>query len=395
MIAAGLALMAAWAGAARLEPLFRLDVFSGRHYLEDTGSRFAGNAAWAAAPAIRFSDKNALIPTLTGRYRRTTEARELAGGAFLVHEGLENRFNLKWVHAAAENFLVKPEIGFKNEMLSETKDEGLGGGLFDYHKMSAGLELERTGERLRSLRHAFNAYGVRFYNYRALAAARLGSEVRTGDDVLDFNGYDYSAAADFEPWEGTLLKGSFLGSYRDFEDQRVVTVAGNFSDQERFDLYWSGDFGLEQRFPRLGAGPWRLDSAGGFHIATGGLRSNQNHYDVGRLKFTPDFYDYADVTAGPTLTAGWWRVEAHLAYDFTRRGYRSRRAQREDGAYLEDNLFTNTHDFRYGLSIWLHKHVAFKAQGGYRLASSNTTYERVYRYNYHAKHFFAGMGLSF
>ncbi|MBI5883259.1 MAG: hypothetical protein HZB91_09155 [Elusimicrobia bacterium] len=383
------------AGAAEFVPLLRVDVLGGRSTMAGAASNFGGNVFWSLTPAVRFSDRDSFIPTIAGQYRRTYEAREVVGGSFLTHQALDNMIHLKWVHAFTDSILAKPYCAFKNEMLSEVAGEALGQGLFNHHKVSGGIEFERVGERLRSLRNTIAFYAVRFYNFESLAAQRFGSEIRGGRAVLDFNALDYTLALDWLPWEGGLLTGSVNGSYRVFPDQKVMTAAGIFIDDTRGDLAWSGDMGLQHRWRGWSLGKISFEPSAGAHSGFSGLISNQNHYDVGRLKFNPRYYDYHGFTAGPFVRLKAGRLEASVSYDFERREYPRRRAQEENGAYRDgEAVNTNDHIWSYGVSLVLTEYLSLKVQGSERVSSSSTRHERTYRYNFQSRHYYAGFSFK-
>ncbi|MBI5625375.1 MAG: hypothetical protein HY924_16480 [Elusimicrobia bacterium] len=380
--------------AAEFAPVLRLDVLGGQSYLEAGDSNFGGNIFWSATPAVRLSDRDAFIPTLAGQFRRTYEARETVGGSFLTHTTLDTIVNLKWVHSFTEAIALKPYFGFKNEMLSEVPGESLERGLFNHHKFSGGLEFERLGERLRSLRNTFAFYAVRFYNFETLAAQKFGSEIRAGGAVLDFNAFDYTMAADWLPWERGLLSGSVTASLRAFPDQNVVSSAGTFSDDSRADLAWNGDLGIQHRWRGWSVGALDFEPAAGFHAGFAGLTSNQNHYEASRLKYNQKYYDYHGLAAGPFVRLKAGRLETGLSYDYERKEYTQRLAQDEDGTYRgEETVYTNDHIWSYNLSLALTEFLSLKAQGAARMSSSNTRYERTYRYNFQSKHYFVGFGL--
>ena len=202
VVAAVLCALSFPAWAAEFVPLLRLDVLGGKSGLAEGSSNLGGNVFWSVTPAVRISDRDSIIPTLAGQYRRTYEAREVVGGSFLTHQTVDNMIHLKWVHAFNDSVLAKPYFAFKDEMLSEVSGEPLQQGLFNHRKFSGGIEFERLGERLRSLRNTLAFYTVRFYNFESLAAQRFGDEIRGGSAVLDFNAFDYTLAFDWLPWAG-------------------------------------------------------------------------------------------------------------------------------------------------------------------------------------------------
>lgn len=388
----GLASLCGQARAARWTPAAKVEAFGGQYFFQGKQTSFSGNANWLFSPGLQLSDRDALIPIVSGQYRRTREVRELVGGGFLTQESLDNAAALQWVRLLSRDWNVKPSLSYKNELITESVDEKLGSGLFDYHKFSAGIELERTGGSLfKSVRQSLGAYAVRFYHYRALSAqsAALGAEVNAGDRVLDFNAYDYSVAADAVPREGALLSGSLLVSVRPYRDQKIVKLSGTYSTAERLDLYWAGALSARQSLPA-----WRrLESAAGLNAIMIRSISNQHNYDAKNTRFNPDYYDYSEVSVGPFLALRWNNgPTASLSYDYTQRNYDRRPIQNASGIYGQDAVRMRTHTISAAFSCPLYKNISAKVQGSYRRATSNMLYESTYRYNYWTAHYFAGLG---
>lgn len=392
--ATALCALAAPAAGASFVPVAGVDLLGGQYFFQGQHTSFSGNANWLFSPGVQLSEREALVPLVTGQYRRTREVQELVGGGFLTQESLSNTAALKYARLLSPRWNVKPSLSYRNELITESEEETLGNGLFDYHKWGAGVELERTGgERVKSLRQSFNAYAVRFYHYRALSAqsAELGAEVNAGDRVLDFDAYDYSLALDLLPREGTQLGASLLASLRPYRDQRVVTLAGTYSERDRLDLYGAAALSGRQALPAWG----RLESAAGLNLMATRNQSNQHNYDAQNTRFNPYYYDYTELSAGPFMALRWDKgPTASLSYDYTQRNYDSRPVQDAAGLYGVDAIRMRTHTVSasFAWPIKLVKGLSAKLQGSYRRATSNMLYESTYRYNYWTAHYFAGLG---
>lgn len=388
------ALACAPARALEVIPSARIALLGGQFYFQGQNTSFNANADWNFAPGLKLSDRDLLIPIVSGQYRRTREVQELIGGGFLTQETLDNVAGLRWVRLLNEDWNVKSTLSYKNEMLVESLTEKLGAGLFDYHKVSAALEIEKTGQgTLRSVRHGLGAYAVRYYHYRTLSAgtADLGSEINAGDRVLDFDAYDYSAAADLVFGDATLVSLSALGSVRPYRDQKVVTVEGSYLTRNRLDAFVSVAASGRRALPALGG----LESSLGLNLAYSRLESSQHNYDAQNTRFNPGFYDYGEISAGPFVALLWRKkLGATASYDYTRRAFDHRPAQNESGAYQGEAIRLNTHTVSLNLSYKLPKGFSLLAQGTYRRSTSNMLYESTYRYNYWTANYYAGVGWS-
>ncbi len=388
------ALLCAPAHALEVIPSAKLALLGGQFYFQGQNTSFNANADWNFAPGLKLSDRDLLIPIVSGQYRRTREVQELIGGGFLTQETLDNVGGLRWVRLLSEDWNVKSTLSYKNELLVESATEKLGAGLFDFHKFAAAVEFEKTGQgTLRSVRQSLGAYAVRYYHYRTLSAgtADLGAEINAGDRVLDFDAYDYSAAADLVLDEATLVSLSVLGSIRPYRDQKVVTVEGTYLPRNRLDAFVSGAASARRALPALGG----LESSVGLNLAYSRLESSQHNYDAQNTRFNPGFYDYGETSAGPFVALLWRKtLGATASYDYTRRAFDHRPAQNESGVYQGEAIRLNTHTVSLNLSYKLPKGFSLLAQGTYRRSTSNMLYENSYRYNYWTANYYAGVGWS-
>jgi len=380
------------ASAVEFIPSARLALLGGQFYFQGQDTSFNANADWSFTPGLKLSERDLLIPIVSGQYRRTREVQELIGGGYLTQETLDNTLGLRWVRLLNADWNVKSTLSYKNEMLTESVTEKLGAGIFDYHKVAASVEVERAGQGLvRSMRHGVGAYAVRFYHYRALSAevSDLGSEVNAGDRVLDFDAYEYTAAVDLVPDDRTLLAFSVTGSLRPYRDQKIVTVAGTYLNQNRFDAFVSGAASVRRTLPEWGP----LESSLGLNGAYSRLESSQHNYDAQNTRFNPGYYDYGEISAGPFVAARLWKkLAATVAYDYTRRAFDHRPVQDETGVYGDKAIRLDTHTVNLSASYALGRGFSLRAQGTYRRSTSNMLYESAYRYNYWTANYYAGIG---
>lgn len=383
------------ARAVEFEPVTRLELLGGQFFFENEHTSFAGNGNWLLAPGVKFSERWALIPSVNGKYRRVREVQELIGGGFLTRETLENTAIVKAVYSPSEAWKIKPKFTYKNQMLVESADEKLGKGLFDNNKYGAGVELERQGRVFRSLRLSVDPYMVRFIRYRSLSSSSdFGSEINSGAATLDFNAYDLTLGGDVLLTPVTLMNVSLLGSLRPYPDQKKVTASGQYAAENRSDIYGQAVAGVTQRLPDALGG--KLQSAAGVDLTYLFLDSDQNNYDASRTRFNENYYDYSELHAAPRWTARFMeRLDVNLSYDYARRTYGSRPAQSTDGSYLQEKIAIQTHSISYSLRYRLFKRISLIGQGTYRTSSSNMAYEKTYRYNYTAQHYFLGFAWDY
>ncbi len=378
-------------------PVAKLDFVGGQVFFEGQSTSFTGNGNWLLVPGLKFTDKFSLIPTVSGKYRRIREVQELVGGGFLTRENFENTASVKGIYKWNDTWKTKVKSSFKTQLVVESDDEKLGKGLYDNHKLSFGLELERTGVLFKSLRLSFDPYGVRFFRYKTLSSGTsLGAEIKSGENTLDFNAYDTSLSAVLSLLGRFVLTGSTLFSYRPYTDQFTVTSSGQYTDDKRKDYYSLTSLGLQSHLPTFDNNVIEIESVAGLDLSYTIQKSNQHNYDAAKTKFNQKYYDYDEYSITPQLTAKFMnKLELVLSYGFTNRKYSDRVVQDTDGNYRSSLLYQNFHTVSYALKYPILYGLSVTAQGAYRKTTSNMEYEKTYRYNYHSQHYFLGLSWEY
>jgi hypothetical protein len=364
-------------------------VFSGND--DSPVSSLNGNGVFV--PALRFGDKFSLLPTVALGYRRSRDVQELAGGGFLTQQQQTRSGSLKGIYAFDGGWKGKASLGYRQELVKETADEGWGDGLFDYDKTSVGVEAEREGSTLKSLRFGLDYYTTAFPNFQSLSSqSNFGAEINTGADVLDFDATDVSVGSDLAVGEKGMLSNYLLYSSRDFTDQNIVKKDGTYEGSTRKDsfLYVSG--GYSRQLPGFSLFGLGVESLAGLDLSYGSLDSDQNNYDASRTKFNENYYDYGELSVGPRVAMRFReKLTLGLGYTFAKRDYADRPVQNADGTYTTDTISNDVTTFRWSLGYPLLKGLGLKAQGAFQNSDSNMEYETVYRYDYSSSHYFLGL----
>jgi len=388
--------------------MLKLDAAGGRLFFHDYGGEndtTTGSADWLMADGLKFSDHDALLPSLNGRYSRSSQVNQIGGGGTLVTQSLDDTAGLRWIRSFGA-WALKPNASYKSELATIDSQEDLGAGLFDFGQESAGAELEWTGQgALKSVRQDFSVSNTDYYHYQPGRSPLFGAELLSNGRDLNFISYGYTATADLAPWAGGLLSASLGGSYLDYGDQKVVegdTGAKTFTITSRARQDWMGNFvaSITQKLPD---DPGGLPVTGSATLSLGftALRSNQNDVDKYQsdssvFKFNPDYYSYDEFSAGPLVSlvvAG--KLRMSFSYNFARRDYLSRPVQNGAGNYLGGNVYTDTHTLAYSASypVWP-SGLSAQISGGYVASSSNMAFENFYLYNYSYPYAFAGLSYA-
>lgn len=387
----------------KITPVARLDILGGQYFIEDKSTSFGGNTSIFVSPAINFNKNHALVPILFLTYRGTKDVRELVGGGTLTQECLDvGPFGVKYVHKISSGLKLKFKTTYKIEYLKETKDEEWQKGLFDYHKLTIGGEVENKLTENLSFRTSIDYFTVRYPNYQSLVSKYQTSIDTTtyteisenaGKDVLDYDSIDCFIESSYSLSQNILLQVTYDLTMRNFRDQHIVKSDGKFDKTLRNDV----------------SHVLRLNTLLNFERITISLAdtikyydSNQNSYDASFTKFTENSYDHIENMLSPSINFKLGNKEPYinlsLWWEITYRNYLSRLAQNETGEYTNEKLWQQTNvlctSFTYPVDKLL-KGLSFKILTSYNIVSSNMKYEKFYKYNYSSYNYFAGVEFKF
>ena len=391
LLAWTLALLAAPAAAAPdVLPSASASLLGGQYFLGGKAASFDGRATAFLSPGLQFSEAQKLVPVYSGSYFGTQDIQELAGGDVLTTQRMSHNFSLAYVRA--DDFdKIKPRASFGLGYVRETKNEHWGAGLFDSRNLGAGLE----GEHERywgTITESYDYALVRYPNYSSLLSQSQGildpqtfTELsqNSGSRVLD-NENHRAALGLTTYWGPSVWKAGYDFTYRRYPDQSVVTDLGSFSQKRRYDL--------EQHFGLNVSRDWkplRLGLGGSFAW----LASNQNSYDASRTRYIDRYYDYLQVSLGPSARFV-LKNGGGLAFEtgWTQRWYRGRLAQDVDGVYqgskVRQATWLTSLSARYPI---FSRNIFARLELSYHAASSNMMYEADYRYNYQADTYLFGL----
>jgi hypothetical protein len=382
--------------AARVVPVGDFRFLGGQYFYNNTPSSLSGNLSFTVVPAVKFSDKFALIPTYMGSYRGTKEVSDLAGGGTLFQDGQDHFVSVKGIYSPAAPLKLKLGASYRMELLRETKDENWGKGLFDYHKLNTGIEAEYAFTKKTALRVGADYYTLRFPNYASLESSvtsgELGREL-AGKNTLDCNNTMASVRLNnaFGPVK-TELGGSITS--KDYTDQRLVTASGDLSAEKRKDAYSLANANI--------ACPIAITKGFGL-IPSLDLQyilndSTQGHYDANKYLYISDYYDYTSLAVSPllhfVLGALPWTVSVGGSY--CRQTYANRPVQDEAGNYqLNDKIYVDEMMFSVAVSYPLTKEFKLRAVSNFIDSRSNMKYEKTFAYNYQTSNYLFGFSYEF
>ncbi|MBI3291868.1 MAG: hypothetical protein HYZ73_03540 [Elusimicrobia bacterium] len=382
-------------------------VLGGQFRFERNSPSSGALASLTLSPVVSFSDRRTLVPIYAFNYRGFRDVLDVIGGGTLFQQTLENQGVLKWVEQFdGGRWAVKPFVSFKSVLYRETTNEDWGKGLFDYNRVGTGgnatRRLAEQGYIPRSVGMGYAFYSTTYPNFRSLAS-QFGREFdvpQPGSKVLNNQVHQGTLESEWRMTPKVRADASLLFSRRSFSDQRIVQEDDSFSRDTRTDRDFHLEFGGVYLFEPLDIRP---DVRVGLSVRLGYSLdrrwSNQNHFDadIARLKFIPNFYDF--IQQGISVTTQWvlapWPVNLSARYTFERRNYSDRLIQNQGGAYGTDPIHQNSHVVTTNLSYRLWKGLNLRIVGNVRDSTSNTQFERFFRYNFKSASYFGGMTYEF
>ncbi|MBI4423186.1 MAG: hypothetical protein HY554_05645 [Elusimicrobia bacterium] len=374
----------------------QLEGLGGQLFFKDVQGKntsFTGLADWLGAYTLRLSDRDAIVATLSGQYFRRNAATPLGIGTITVTQTMSNSLVLRWLRALSASWTVKPTVAYRNELTTALPGDRLGAGLYDYHKLSGGLEAGWKGDGGAAVRQDLSIYKVDYYHYQSLRSTLPGLELVLDDRNLDFTAYEYSVAFDYPAWQEGLLTVSGQASYRRFGRQRVIESSS--LGPPRNDLLGGAIVGVSQQLASWLGGALPAKSRAGVNVGYVALRSNQNNFDTGSFRFNSNFYGYREIPLGLWYSCTLARsFDVSLAYGYTRRNYVARPAQTSLGAYAGGIIHSDMHALSLGMAHPVGGGFAVKAATSLVSASSNMDYGGGYLYNYRYAYYFVGLAYS-
>lgn len=376
--------------AAEVTTVANLSLSEGQNFFDGSAGSLAGSADVLVTPVVKFSDRWSLFPTYHGYYLGNQHIQAFAGGGTLFNESTGQSVLLKSVTRLG-NWKLKPSLGVGFEWLKETEDEDWGQGLFDYRRLSGGLESEYQPSDVWGGRLAYDYYKMEFPNYTSLESAQdpTFSRELAGERVLDSQNH----MGTMELW--TVLPGAVraevgaLLTGRLYDDQPVVNSQGQLDPADRRDTLFTTEANVARAFHSLFGTKLRVSLDGRWNRQS----SNQNHYDTDKSVFQENYYGYKEWMWIPAVSvvseSGAWVTR--LSGSFERRDYDDRKEQDGQGNDESDLLWVKTTIGNFSLTRKVTERASLVINGSVGRSRSNTDYENVFQYTYRM----ASWGLGF
>jgi len=335
---------------------------------------------------VKFNEKVSLLPGYYATYRGSKSVYELIGGGTLYQDMMSHNITLRLINKISPRTKFKVRAGYLLNYFRETKDEDWGEGLFDYSKLTGGIEIEKKTAFFEKFILSLDILKVTFPEYASLASEQYGKEVYPGENILDFSGIMLYARILKRLGEKSILSMNATFTMKDFPEQNIILKDASFSLDKRKDrtTYINTVFSKS------------LSSIFSLGISASGIinRSNQNHYDAAEYKFVERFYDYNSYSCGPVFSVG-KKLRFDINYQYGIKNYKGRLAQDKDGNYTDDKVKNTSNYASLTITYPVRKNLKLKISGNYYSQSSNQDYEAVYEYNYNTSSFEAGVVYEF
>ncbi len=387
-----------------LSPIYGLQILGGQSFYSGQKGSLSGNMSGVIAPAMKFNDNWALLPSLQSNYEGTEQTLDIVGGQTLFQSQWDNRAALRGVYTPdGSDWRIKPTTSFKYEMLQETKDEQLGAGLFDYYQWDLGVDAEYVYRDPFNFHAGVDYFQTSFPNYTSLesqAATSFGGQSLArelvGDHVLDTQNALFTIGVDGPVYERLVLEGGAMVLYERFPKQHVVDSQGDLVTSLREDVQTTLMAGIKM--------PTELNSdlriLPSMDFAGTYVTSNQNNFDAAQTAYLPYYYNYGELRLNPSFkvligdpkTPVVWNVAGNFWY----RHYPYRPTQDTNGAYQGGtSIHTDNWMFTTGLTYPMAPHFDLVFNFQYGQGTSNMHFEQFFTYNYTVSNYMFGFSWSY
>ena len=362
---------------------------------EQAQPKVGPNGSLSPSVFFKLNEKNTLFTNYTGTYEETNQVIEEEGVRW-ADQVLGNTLSLGWINKPAganDNFQNKLSVFGYYELTKGTKDESLYTGLYNYYDIGLKDEIRKLTEYKTNpliLTAGLKSYYRRFPNYEGLYYLIYGEGPRWEKDYIGnrlWAGAElaYNSKLYFNAQLTYLFK---LYTEDLIQKEPIGTNANPYTTERRKEHVASVNLGAGYRLNRWLNINLNLDP----EIR----RGNQNYYDTDRLTFIPNVYDYDlyDATLDFTLNP-WQKLLLRIGYEYSYKKYTNNLAYNAQGDYTDQKLTKQDHIARVTATYPIFKNISVIAAGFYDLSSSNTKYERIYGYNYHANNVALGINYKF
>lgn len=347
------------------------------------------NISGSYAPSIRLNDTQFLIPLYNGTYKRMRQ--------YVTQDEGGRMYNTWQIHNASvalrtqhsEEWISRITGLATWNLVTETRDESFGEGLYDYRDFGGSFDL-RQNLAIDETKQRDYSWGIQYFrriypNFKSLIS--LATVTAPETDEKDFDGIKFSSGVEENVTQGISweLKPSLLLKY--FIDKKLIGDDGVLkTGKERRDYIISGDLNSDWPFKK---GRWVLSADSSISYNN----SNLDFYDSrGTLTlsddiFTEDYYDYLSVVTYPYITYYHpldkeRRFALRAGYSFLLRDYPGRKVQESSGAYTSADQRDKEHSVHLASSYPITKEMSWVSYFDYSWVKSNQKYEMYYLYTY-------------
>jgi hypothetical protein len=248
------------------------------------------------------------IPTLTSNYSSTAQPLNVDDQKFLFSQWLDVYFSAGFNYQFSDKWEARARALWRNDYASQTADEQLGKGLYDY--IDRGFYLENANKvelgAPMEITLGFKYIDMRFPNYQSLISmvnpdtigGTLNAAAKNEKDNLTYSFYlvDTVQIGD----SGWIPEISFTYDYTPYFDQYIIEPDGTLGNKKRIDRIAT----LSLDFPYYAGKVSGMDLGYILNVKT----TDQNYYDtLGDLdpsndEYLLNYYNYIENTIKLQLT---------------------------------------------------------------------------------------------
>lgn len=385
-------------------PVLSSWLLGGQDFGAGSRPRDSGLASVLAAVSFPLSDRWKLTPLYQGYYQATRQVIDAGGGGVTLFQSrMDHRLGAKLFWEPNERYRFKFNLGSRFQYLKEATNEDWGKGLFDFRKLSGGVEWEYFYRKPHSLRLGYDYFVVTFPNYATLesrGALKINGQTvareLTGGKVLDSASHSFLAGINGSlgrrdwVWDFT-----YIGSMQRYPEQPLTGPTGQLTADKRRDFLHEFTGSIRGWVkPR-----WFERLYLGLRATYSRTVSNQNNFNASDNRFFAGYYDSRTLDLlpsmilyfkNPLMPSKAWQLS--MSYETILTKYPGRYVQDYAGVYHGRPLSTKTDVTIITVTFPLRQHLNFMTSFRSNVLRSNMKYDALYRYNFSSRSYLLGFG---
>lgn len=344
--------------------------------------------SWTVSPNFKLNEKLQWLNVYYGSFDRSSQIASQEEGGRQTQMTMSHSLSTAFKYNANESWALRPLFFADWVFISETEDESIGNGLYDYEDLGGGIESSWTfvqnNDQLKEARLGFRVFSREYPNFTSLLTL-FDPNGSQEDQEKDFTGYKISGIYNSFNRKDWSWGFESISLYKDFADKKTINFNGIRQGDTREDFLQYFNANISRSIN----GNWRarLDSQFAVNFSNMDFYDTRNTAGLGDDVFVKNYFDYYSFSIKPALifTKSLDKerfLTAEFSYLFYALLYADRNAQDVAGNYLSKKERDYTHTLSAKMNYPLNQHIAWVSLVNYTIGDSNQDFERFYLYSY-------------